>query len=74
MEMIRVTSSFADGPVNFNPTGPVEDQTQKLISSTDLENNIVFNASFDCQVCPPFKFIITQLQMKVILFMSSLTE
>jgi len=26
---------FADGPVNFNPTGPVEDQTQKLISSTD---------------------------------------
>jgi len=34
MEMIRVTSSFADGPVNFNPTGPVEDQTKKLISST----------------------------------------
>ena len=34
MEMIRVTSSFADGPVNFNPTGPVEDQTQKLILST----------------------------------------
>ena len=32
--MIRVISSFADGPVNFNPTGPVEDQTQKLISST----------------------------------------
>jgi len=36
MEMIRVTSSFADGPVNFNPTGPVEDQTQKLISSTEF--------------------------------------
>ena len=34
MEMITVTSSFADGPVNFNPTGPVEDQAQKLISST----------------------------------------
>ena len=37
MEMIRVTSSFADGPVNFNPTGPVEDQAQKLISSTVYE-------------------------------------
>lgn len=36
MEMIRVTSSFADGPVNFNPTGPVEDQVQKLISSTEI--------------------------------------
>ena len=33
--MIRVTSSFADGPVNFKPVGPVEDQTQKLISSTE---------------------------------------
>lgn len=33
--MIGVTSSFADGPVNFDPTGPVEDQNQKLISSTD---------------------------------------
>ena len=32
--MIRVISSFADRPVNFNPTGPAEDQTQKLISST----------------------------------------
>ena len=35
--MIRVISSFADGPVNFNPTpGPVEDQTQKLISRTEV--------------------------------------
>ena len=35
--MIRVISSFADGPaaVNFNPTGPVEDQTQKLISRAE---------------------------------------
>ena len=33
-KIIRVTSSFADGSVNVNPTGPVEDQTQKLISST----------------------------------------
>ena len=32
--MIIVISSSADGPVNFNPTGPAEDQTQKLISST----------------------------------------
>ena len=34
LEMIRVISSCADGPVNFNPNGPAEDQTQKLISST----------------------------------------
>ena len=34
--MIRVISSFADGPVNFHSTGPAEDQIQKLISSTDL--------------------------------------
>ena len=34
-KMIRVISSFADGPVNFNPTGPVADQTQKLISRTE---------------------------------------
>ena len=33
--MIRVISSFADGPVNFHSTGPVEDQIQKLISSTE---------------------------------------
>ena len=33
--MIRVISSFADGPVNFNTTGPVEDQIQKLISRTE---------------------------------------
>ena len=32
--MIRVISSFADGPVKFNPTGPAEDQNQKLILST----------------------------------------
>ena len=34
--MIRVISSFADGPVNFHSTGPAEDQIQKLISSTGL--------------------------------------
>ena len=34
--MIRVISSFADGPVNFHSTGPAEDQIQKLISSTDF--------------------------------------
>ena len=34
-KMIWVISSFADGPENFNPTGPVEDHTQKFISSTD---------------------------------------
>ena len=34
--MIRVISSFADGPVNFHSTGPPEDQIQKLISSTAL--------------------------------------
>ena len=33
--MIRVISSFADGPVNFHSTGPAEDQIQKLISSTE---------------------------------------
>ena len=33
--MIKVIGGFADGPENFNPTGPGEDQTQKLISSTD---------------------------------------
>ena len=33
--MIRVIS-FADGPVNFQSTGPAEDQIQKLISSTDV--------------------------------------
>ena len=36
--MIRVMGSFADGPENFNPTGPAEDQTQKLISSTESTN------------------------------------
>ena len=35
--MIRVISSFADGPVNFHSTGPAEDQIQKLISSTGYE-------------------------------------
>ena len=35
LKMIRVIRSFADGPENFNPTDPAEDQTQKLISSTD---------------------------------------
>ena len=27
---MRVISSFAEGPVNFNPTGPAEDKTQEL--------------------------------------------
>ena len=36
--MIRVISSFADGPVNFHSTGPAEDQIQKLISSTVFTN------------------------------------
>ena len=31
--MIRVISSFVDGPVNFNPADSAEDQTQKLISN-----------------------------------------
>ena len=30
LKMIRVTSSFADGSVNFNRIGPAEDQTQKV--------------------------------------------
>ena len=34
LKMMRVISSFADGPVNFHSTGPTEDQIQKLISST----------------------------------------
>ena len=38
--MIRVISSFADGPVNFHSTGPPEDQIQKLISSTAFELQI----------------------------------
>ena len=38
--MIRVISSFADGPVNFHSTGPAEDQIQKLISSTDAASII----------------------------------
>ena len=38
--MIRVISSFADGPVNFHSTGPPEDQIQKLISSTESPNKI----------------------------------
>ena len=33
-KMIKVISSFADGPLNFNPTSPAEeDRTQKLISA-----------------------------------------
>ena len=32
--MIKVISSFADGPLNFNPISPAEeDRTQKLISA-----------------------------------------
>ena len=38
--MIRVISSFADGPVNFHSTGPAEDQIQKLISSTAEQRNL----------------------------------
>ena len=34
LKMMRVISSFANGPVNFHSTGPTEDQIQKLISST----------------------------------------
>lgn len=34
LKMIRVTSSFAVGPVNLNTSGPAEHQTQKLILST----------------------------------------
>ena len=44
--MIKVISSFADGPVNFNSTGPAEDQIQKLISSTDyISLEISFNTN-----------------------------
>ena len=46
--MIRVTSSFADRPVNFNPSGPVEDQTQKLISSTVSAS--AESAQFVCKI------------------------
>ena len=35
-----MTSSFADGPVNFKPAGPVEDQAQKLISSTGFSEHV----------------------------------
>ena len=42
--MIRVINSFADGLVNFNPTGPVEDQTQKLISSTAVTQEPLQNS------------------------------
>ena len=38
--MIRVISSFADGPVNFHSTGPAEDQIQKLISSTVSQGSV----------------------------------
>ena len=41
--MIRVISSFADGPVNFHSTGPAEDQIQKLISSTGCMRESVAN-------------------------------
>ena len=42
--MIRVISGFADGPVNFNPTGPAEDQTQKLILSTVIYMDTIVRA------------------------------
>ena len=42
LKMIRVISSFGDGPVNFNPTGPAEDRTQKLMLSTELLHPIKY--------------------------------
>ena len=48
--MIRVISSFADGPVNFHSTGPAEDQIQKLISST-VSNTRRASVSSDIQTC-----------------------
>ena len=47
--MIRVISSFVVGPVNFNLTGPEEDQTQKLISDTGIWSTIVLRTS-TCQL------------------------
>ena len=41
--MIRVISSFADGPVYFHSTGPAEDQIQKLISSTAYGEMLPFS-------------------------------
>ena len=41
-------SSFTDGPVNFNPTGPSEDQSEKFISSTEIRlirNEEVINST-----------------------------
>ena len=56
-EMIRVIRSFADGLVNFNPTGPAEDQTQKLISSTD--NNLEIRiAGSSCHPQLTYQFIL----------------
>ena len=52
--MIRVISSFADGPVNFHSTGPAEDQIQKLISSTGTcwgtlhSEKVVWNKNKSC--------------------------
>ena len=55
--MIRVIRSFADGLVNFNPTGPAGDQTQKLISSTD--NNLEIRiAGSSCHLQLTYQFIL----------------
>ena len=47
--MIRVISSFVVGPANFNPTGPEEDQTQKLISGTGIWSTVVLG-TLTCQL------------------------
>jgi len=47
--MIRAISSFVDGPVNFNHTGPEEDQTQKLISGTGIWCTIALG-TLTCQL------------------------
>ena len=41
LKMMRVISSFANGPVNFHSTGPTEDQIQKLISSTAIIKSLL---------------------------------
>ena len=41
--MVRVISSFADGPVNFNPTGlKCKDQTQQLIIQALITRGYIF--------------------------------
>ena len=50
-EMIRVIRSFADGLVNFNPTGPAGDQTQ----NNNLEIRI---AGSSCHLQLTYQFIL----------------